>query len=93
MEPRLIYKVSGTHKGPKQMNFNKSFATILTIALTAGINASVIAAPVSQKSMKEARLQNQKTETIQKQETETNKKNRKPSQNNSQGNKCIPGWC
>ena len=62
------------------MKFNNTFAAILTVALTAGINVSAFAAPVNVETIKENRIET----------TENNKsdKNTKPSQEGSQGNKC-----
>lgn len=64
------------------MKFNNTFATILTVALTAGINVSVFAAPVDVETIKENRIET----------TENNKSdhNTKPSQEAPQGNKCPP---
>ncbi|MGK7879493.1 MAG: hypothetical protein AB4060_05260 [Crocosphaera sp.] len=65
------------------MKFNNTFAAILTVALTAGINVSAFATPINVETIKENRIET----------TENNKsdQNRKPSQEGSQGGKC-PGW-
>jgi hypothetical protein len=68
------------------MKFNKTFAAILTVALTAGINVAAIAAPVNVETIKENRIET----------TENNNKsdkNTKPSQEGSQGSKCFWGGC
>jgi hypothetical protein len=81
------------------MKLNNSFAAIVTLALTAGINVAAIAAPVNSKAIKEMKIQNTQIETIQ-QQNNTNTKSEKatkPSQGqeNSQGNKCrrFPYGC
>ena len=67
------------------MKFTNTFAAILTVALTAGINVSAFAAPINAETIKENRIET----------TENNNKsdkNTKPSQEGSQGNKgCVPG--
>lgn len=65
------------------MKFTNTVAAILTVALTAGINVSVFAAPVNVESIKENRIET----------TENNKsdKNTNPSQESFQGAKCIYG--
>ncbi|MGB5595281.1 MAG: hypothetical protein WBM62_14765 [Crocosphaera sp.] len=78
------------------MKFNKTFAAILTVSLTAGINVSAIAAPVSSETIKENRVQNNQIETVKEQDNTNGKsdKNTKPSQKGSQGNKCaVPYTC
>ncbi len=68
------------------MKCTKSFAAILTVALTTGINVAAIAAPINVEDIKENRIE----------KTENNKsdKNSKPSQQGSQGGKCASfPWC
>ncbi len=72
------------------MKFNKTFAAILTVSLTAGINISAIAAPIDAKTIKENRVQ--KTETVNEKNSKSDK-NTKPSQEGSQGTKCGPYSC
>ena len=64
------------------MKFNNTFAAILTVALTAGINVSAYSAPVNVETIKENR-----TETTQNNKSD---KNTKPAQQGSQGNKGCP---
>ena len=70
------------------MTFNKTFATILTFALTTGINVAAFASPINVETMKENRIAT--TENDNKSD-----KNTKPSQEGSQGNKCSYSnpWC
>ena len=64
------------------MKLNNTFAAIVTVALTAGINVSALAAPINVETIKENRI-----ETTQ--NNNKSDKNTKPSQEGSQGNKCF----
>lgn len=68
------------------MKFNKTFAAILTITLTAGINFPAIAASADVETIKENRVET--TDTRKK-----SRKNSKSTQGSSQGNKCAGPWC
>ena len=59
------------------MKFNNTFAAILTVALTSGINVSTFATPINAETIKQNRIET----------TENNKsdKNTKPSKEGSQG--------
>ncbi|MGK7957063.1 MAG: hypothetical protein AB4063_17710 [Crocosphaera sp.] len=65
------------------MKFNSTFAAILTVALTAGMNVSVLAAPINAETIKENRIENIENNN-------KSDKNTKPSQEGFQGNKCAP---
>ncbi|MGK7930505.1 MAG: hypothetical protein AB4041_03585 [Microcystaceae cyanobacterium] len=62
------------------MKLNNTFAAIVTVALTTGINVSVLATPINVETIKQNRIET----------TENNKsdKNNKPSQEGSQRGKC-----
>ncbi len=68
------------------MKFNKTFAAILTVSLTASVNLAAIAAPINVETIKENRV-----ETTEK--NGKSDKNTKPSQEGSQGSKCPPFYC
>lgn len=68
------------------MKCTKSFAAILTVALTTGINVAAMAAPINVENIKEDR--------IEKTENKKSDQNIKPSQQGSQGGKCSSfPWC
>ncbi len=68
------------------MKFNNTFAAILTVTLTAGLNVSAFAAPINVETTQENRIENA-------QDNNKSDKNTKPNQEGSQGGKCSPWRC
>ncbi len=68
------------------MKFNNTFAAILTVALTAGLNVSAFAAPINVETTQENRIENT-------QDNNKSDKDTKPNQEVSQGGKCSPWRC
>lgn len=71
------------------MKLNNTFATILTVTLTAGLNVSAFAAPINAETLKEHR--ENKIENIE--NNNKSDKDSKPSQEGFQGGKCSPWYC
>ncbi len=67
------------------MKLNNTFAAIVTVALTAGMNVSTLAAPINVETIKENRIEAT-------QNNHKSDKNSKPSQEGSQGSKCSPWY-